>query len=209
VITDWGGVMTNPIIETVQAWLVSDGIDQASYYTIMRQWVQQAYADGADGNPIHLLERGECQLEEFEVALAGNLVRLDGAPVVSEGLVARMFAATRLDPAMLDLFRRLHTSGVPTGLLSNSWDRDYPRELFPGMFDAVVISGEVGMRKPEPRIFRHAAQLVGLPPAECVFIDDIEANVAAAGEAGFTGLLHTEAGATASRLGELLGVDLP
>ena len=47
----------------------------------------------------------------------------------------------------------------------------------------MVISHEVGMRKPELRIFRHAAGLIGLPPSECVFIDDIEANVTAAASA--------------------------
>ena len=45
-----------------------------------------------------------------------------------------------LDEAMLALFRRLHADGVPTGLLSNSWGGGYPTELFPEMFDAVVIS---------------------------------------------------------------------
>jgi epoxide hydrolase-like predicted phosphatase len=209
VITDWGGVMTNPITEIVNAWLVADGIDQASYYTIMRKWVQQAYTDGEDGNPIHRLERGECALEEFELALGSNLVRTDGGPVAFAGLVARMFAETKLDSFMLDLFRKLHADGVPTGLLSNSWFPDYPRELFPDMFDAVVISGEVGMRKPEPRIFLHAARLLGLPPSECVFVDDIQANVTAAERAGFTGVLHTEGKSTASRLAQLLGVDLP
>lgn len=201
--------MTNPIVETVNAWLAADGIDRSSYYTIMREWVQQAYTAGEDGNPIHRLERGECTLEEFELALAGNLVRSDGGPVASPGLIGRMFAGTKLDSAMLELFRKLHSDGVPTGLLSNSWGPHYPRELFPGMFDAVVISCEVGMRKPEPRIFLHAAQLLRLEPAECVFVDDIQANVTAAQEAGFTGVLHIKAESTAARLGELLGIELP
>jgi FMN phosphatase YigB (HAD superfamily) len=205
VITDWGGVMTNPLVETVNAWLDADGIDPASYYTIMREWVKQAYADGVDG-PIHRLERGECALEEFELALAGELVTVDGGPVAGPGLLTRMFAGSKLNSAMLDLFRKLHADGVPTGLLSNSWGADdYPRELFPGMFDAVVISGEVGMRKPEPRIFLHAARALNLQPDECIFIDDIQANVTAAEQAGFTGVLHKQAAATASRLAELLG----
>jgi putative hydrolase of the HAD superfamily len=97
---------------------------------------------------------------------------------------------------------------VPTGLLSNSWGGgDYPRDLFPEIFDAVVISGEVGMRKPEPQIFLHAAQLLGLEPQQCIFIDDLEANVTAAEETGFTGVLHRGAAATAERVSELL--DLP
>jgi epoxide hydrolase-like predicted phosphatase len=205
VITDWGGVMTNPIVETVNAWLVADSIDPASYRTVMRQWVLEAYESEDGVNPIHALERGESPHTEFEQVLASQLVLLDGGPVSGDGLLARMFAGTVLDEAMLNLFRRLHADGVPTGLLSNSWGGgDYPREMFPDLFDAVVISGEVGMRKPEPRIFQHAAGLLGLDPQECVFIDDIQGNIAAAEVAGFTGILHTDAATTARRLTELL-----
>jgi putative hydrolase of the HAD superfamily len=108
---------------------------------------------------------------------------------------------------MHDVLRAVHDAGVPTALLSNSWGlADYPRHLFPEMFDAVVISAEVGMRKPEERIFRHAADLLGVALAECVFIDDIKANVVAAEALGMTGLVHTEAAGTAARLGELLGL---
>jgi epoxide hydrolase-like predicted phosphatase len=208
VITDWGGVMTNPIIETVNAWLAADSIDPASYRTVMRQWVSEAYESEHSVNPIHALERGESPHTEFEQVLASQLVLLDGGPVPGEGLLARMFAGTVLDEAMLDLFRRLHSGGVPTGLLSNSWGGgDYPREMFPDLFDAVVISGEVGMRKPEPRIFRHAADLLGLDPQECVFIDDIQANITAAERAGFTGILHTDPAETVERVKDLLGLD--
>ena len=65
VIIDWGGVMTNPILDTVDAWIRAEQIDRDSYTTVMRAWVTQAYGDGAD-NPIHALERGECTNEEFE-----------------------------------------------------------------------------------------------------------------------------------------------
>jgi putative hydrolase of the HAD superfamily len=201
--------MTNPIVETVSAWLEADGIDRASYTAVMRQWVSQAYDPGEGVNPIHALERGESSHAEFERELASRLVLTDGRPVPVDGLLARMFAASVLDPAMLDLFRRLHAAGVPTGLLSNSWGgNDYPRQLFPELFDAVVISGEVGMRKPEPRIFLHAARLLGLDPRECVFIDDLPANVTAAELAGFTGVLHGDAAATTRQLAELLGLEL-
>ncbi len=200
--------MTSPIADSVNAWLLADGIDRASYVTVMRQWVKQAYADGGERNPIHALERGEWTNDEFELALARELVLEDGGPVAGPGLLARMFAGQTLDDAMLDLFRRLKAGGVPTGLLSNSWGFGYPRELFPDMFDAVVISGEVGMRKPEPRIFLHAAELLGLPPQECVFIDDIEANITAAEQIGFTGVLHSAADDTAQQVADLLGFRL-
>jgi putative hydrolase of the HAD superfamily len=103
----------------------------------------------------------------------------------------------------------LRQAGLRTGLLSNSWGMaDYPRHLFPAMFDAVVISGEVGMRKPEERIFQHAAGLIGLDPGECVFIDDIGVNVAAAEAIGMTGVLHTDPAATLATLSDLLGLPL-
>jgi HAD superfamily hydrolase (TIGR01509 family) len=92
---------------------------------------------------------------------------------------------------MSALVRRARHSGLRTGLLSNSWGNDYPRDGWDEMFDVVVISGEVGMRKPEPGIFRHTLALIGLEPAECVFVDDLPHNIAAAVEVGMVGVLHT------------------
>ena len=64
------------------------------------------------------------------------------------------------------------------------------------------------MRKPEEAIFRHAAEGLGLDPGECVFIDDLEANVAAAVACGMTGVHHTEAAQTVAAVQDLLGVPL-
>jgi len=209
VITDWGGVLTTPILATVQAWIQADGIDWNSYRAVMRAWVAEAYDLSGSPNPIHALERGECSGAEFEQMLAAQLFRVDGGAVAAEGLLQRMFAASLPVAAMYDTIRALRGAGLRTALLSNSWGCDeYPRADFPGLFDTVVISGEVGMRKPEEGIFLHAAQALGLPPQECVFIDDIEANVAAAVACGMTGLHHTEAAATAAALQDLLGVPL-
>jgi putative hydrolase of the HAD superfamily len=207
VIIDWGGVVTGPLPNTIDAWLQAEQIDRDSYTTVMRSWVSAAYGDGAD-NPVHALERGECTNEEFEAALAAQLTHVDGRPVVPDGLLARMFAAGTLENAMLDLIRALRQAGLRTALLSNSWGDDYRRDLFPELFDVVVISAEVGMRKPEERIFRHTAELLGLEPEECVFIDDVAANIAAAEAIGLIGVHHREPGPTALRLTELLGVAL-
>jgi putative hydrolase of the HAD superfamily len=146
---------------------------------------------------------------EFEEILAARLIRLDGAAVVAEGLLRRMFAGMLPVPGMYDTIRTLRVAGFSTALLSNSWGCDeYPRADFPGLFDTVVLSGEVGMRKPEKEIFLHAAQTLGVPPEECVFIDDMAANVAAARACGMTGVLHTETASTARALQDLLGVPL-
>ena len=214
VITDWGGVMTNPILATVRAWLDAEDIDYESYAAVMRPWIVSAYEPGGASydaagavNPIHALERGECAVGEFEYLLASLLVRRDGSAVSADGLLARMFAGLVPCDPMYEAMYAARAAGLRTGLLSNSWGvSDYPRHLFPGLFDAVVISGEVGMRKPEERIFLHAAGLLGLGPAECVFIDDVEANVAAAEAVGMTAVLHREPGETVARLGGLLGL---
>ena len=209
VITDWGGVLTTPILTTVQAWIQADDIDWDSYRAIMRTWVIAAYSPDGSRNPVHALERGECPAVEFERILAAELLRTDGGPVVAEGLLRRMFAASVPVPAMYDTIRALRGAGFGTALLSNSWGcEEYPRADFPGLFDTVVLSGEVGMRKPEQEIFLHAAQTLGLPPQECVFVDDMAPNVAAAQALGMTGVLHTEPASTARALQDLLGVEL-
>jgi putative hydrolase of the HAD superfamily len=206
VISDWGGVFTSPIIDSVQAWLAADLIDPDAYRTVMRAWVTEAYRGGAD-NPIHLLERGEGDPEDFEHALAAQLVRTDGTQVPATGLLGRMFAAMLPVPQMYELMRTVRKAGFRTCLLSNSWGpAGYPRDTFPELFDAWVISAEVGMRKPEERIFRHAAGLLGLPPEQCVFIDDIEANVDAAGALGMVGIHHREPRSTAATIKDLLGL---
>ena len=209
VIIDWGGVITTPILDTVEAWIKADQIDRGSYAAVMRLWVAQAYDGIADHSPIHALERGECTNEEFERLLAAELTHLDGRPVAAEGLLARMFAASVVQSAMLDLIRSLRAAGLRTALLSNSWGDDYPRHLFPDLFDVVVISAEVGMRKPEERIFRHTAQLLGLEPQECLFIDDVEANIAAAQAIGLVAVHHRDLAPTVAYLRDELGLPVP
>jgi putative hydrolase of the HAD superfamily len=201
--------MTGPIRDMVRAWLDGENIDREQYAAVMRQWVLDAYDPSPDVNPIHALERGECTTEEFERLLAARIVRRDGGNVSPDGLLGRMFAGSAHSDPMHAALQVVRESGLRTGLLSNSWGmHDYPRHLFPGLFDVVVISGEVGMRKPEERIFRHTVGLLGLTPQECVFIDDLEVNVAAAEAVGMTAVLHTDPAVTLARLGEILSLPL-
>jgi len=209
-ITDWGGVLTQPIGDTVRDWIVADQIDWDSYSAVVGPWLRDAYdpdqASPSDWtvNPVHALERGECTVADFESLLAPRLVTTTGGSVQPAGLLTRMLSASRPVPAMYQLVRDLRAAGVRTALLSNSWgDGGYPREDFPGLFDAVVISAEVGMRKPEPRIFLHTAGLLGIDPAGCVFIDDLDRNVAAAVGCGMTGVQHTDPVETVTRLTQL------
>jgi putative hydrolase of the HAD superfamily len=209
VIFDWGGVITSPIVDTVMAWLEAERIDRESYMAAMRPWVRSAYGSEATESPIHGLERGEVSDEEFEARLASALFRSDGTPVKSAGLLRRMFGASVILDEMLELIKELRASGIKTSLLSNSWGGatdGYPRHLFAGLFDDVVISGEVGMRKPEERIFQLAATRLGLTPTECVFVDDVEGNIAAAAAMGFTTVHHQDPVQTRAALSWLLAL---
>ncbi len=141
-------------------------------------------------SPVHLLELGRLSAADFDTALAARLAE-EGSPVPAADLTKRMLADLEgLDESMLGLVRRARDAGLRTALLSNSWGNDYPDELLDGLFDAVVISGHVGMRKPELRIFRHTAELVGVPVNQCVMVDDLPHNVRAAAAAGMVGVLH-------------------
>jgi putative hydrolase of the HAD superfamily len=207
VITDWGGVLTSPLNDAIASWVTAERLDSQRYRRVMRAWVTEAYA-GSETNPIHGLEDGSLQPMEFERMLAAELRTVDGGEVPAEGLLDRMFLAFLPVEPMYDALRAVRAHGVRTALLSNSWGNTYPRELWAELFDAVVISGEVGLRKPDEAIFRHALDTLGLEPAECVFIDDIEHNVVAAEALGMVGLHHTGVPATLIRLEELLGVPL-
>lgn len=206
-ITDWGGVLTTPLKEAIQAWLAADRIDVDGYRTVMREWVKQAYAAGEGVNPIHGLEDGTVEPAEFERRLAARLRTIEDTPVAAEGLLARMFASFEPVQPMYDLLRRARAAGAKTCLLSNSWGNVYPRELFAEIFDAVVISSEVRLRKPDPEIFRRALDLLDLPAEKCAFVDDIEQNVQAARELGIIGIHHVEVGATVAEIEGLFGFE--
>jgi epoxide hydrolase-like predicted phosphatase len=229
-ILDWGGVLTMALDSATGAWLEHDRVSRDHFRDVMLGWVgrrgpgpsadadagaepvadlEQADDEGPAGqSPVHRLERGELPAAEFEVVLAQELTRR-GSPVVAAGLLRRMLGGLeKLDDDMLGLTRRAHQQGIRTALLSNSWGDHYPEQLWDGLFDVVVISGRVGMRKPEARIFEYTCSRLGLPPAGCVMVDDLPHNVAAAVTAGLVAVQHRSYDETAAELEVLFGVPL-
>jgi epoxide hydrolase-like predicted phosphatase len=219
-IVDWGGVLTPPLDETMAAWARRDGVDFAHFRDVLADWVGlarpgEAAAVGgddhggpvADGSPIHLLERGELTGAHFEIQLAEALAER-GSPVAATGLLTRILEGLdRLDASMVGLVRRARQAGIRTALLSNSWGDHYPEELWDGLFDEIVISGRVGMRKPEPAIYRHTAASLELDPAVCVMVDDLPRNIRAAVDVGMVGVLHRDYAQTLAELSALFGRD--
>ncbi|WP_211465207.1 HAD family hydrolase [Actinocrinis puniceicyclus] len=205
-IVDWGGVLTSPLATALDGWYAAEGIDAAGYERAIRDFHDEGLAALNVFDPIAALERGELQVEHFEQALAERLTRFCGVPVPAEGLIGRMFAGFSRAPAMVNAVRRAKESGLRTALLSNSWGNDYLRDEWDQLFDAVVISGEVGMRKPEPEIYLHTLGLLDVAPAEAVFVDDLERNVRAAADLGITGVHHRSYAETIGELEALFGV---
>ena len=93
--------------------------------------------------------------------------------------------------------------------MSNSWSTShYDRSSLDQLFDAIVISGEVGLNKPDAEIFELAADRVGVPAGECVFVDDLRENCEGAERVGMTAVRHRNAPRTVAELEGLLGVEL-
>jgi putative hydrolase of the HAD superfamily len=207
-VVDYGGVMTTPLQDAWSLWAESDGIDVGEVVQVLRETFGSAYADEAAVNPVHALERGEMEVPDFERVLAAHLRTRDGRPVPAEGLVRRMFAGFRPEPLMVTAVRAVRAAGRQTALLSNSWGVDYPRAEWPKLFDVVVISGDVGMRKPEPAIYLHVARLMGRRPEECLFVDDLPSNVAAAEAVGMWAIRHVSPEDTVRRLEARFGVQI-
>lgn len=201
VLFDYGGVLTGPVGDSIAAWLVEDGIEPGSFSVTLKQWLSRTVHWTT---PIHRLETGELEVAEFEQIFAAALSPVEGRTIEPAGLLRRMFAGMRPDPEMFALARALRTSGIRVGLLSNSWGNSYPRDLIDEIFDPVVISGEVGMRKPKPEIYEHALGLLDLPAGRVLFVDDAEPNILGAQALGLRALQHTSPQCTRAALAALV-----
>lgn len=203
-VVDYGGVLTTPLAQTMAAWLQAEGVSPELFGNLMREWL----AEGVSPNPAHELETGRLPPVEFERLLAQRLRHPDGTGPLADGLLARMFAGFRAAPGMFGVLRNARRHGLRTALLSNSWGSEYDRRGWDELFDAVVISGEVGLRKPDREIYLLTARRLGVHPRQCVFVDDLPVNVRGGAAAGMVGVQHTSLDTTVDELEALFGVPL-
>ena len=207
-IVDWGGVLTSSIERSMLAWADADDVDLAEFREAMAQWLGPSAGEQARWNPVAALERGELAVPHFEQQLAARLRTRSGLAVSPDGLIARMFNRFEHAPDMANVVRKVRRAGFKTALLSNSWGNDYPRDGWDELFDAVVISGEVGMRKPEERIYAYAVAQLGLDPVDVVFVDDLPVNVRGAVDAGLIAVRHESFEQTVAELEALFDLAL-
>jgi epoxide hydrolase-like predicted phosphatase len=193
-IVDYGGVLTTDVFASFQAFCSAEGLPPDT--------VRDRFRDDPEARALLAgLETGELDAAAFEPRFAALL------EVAPEELVQRLFGAMAADEAMLDGVRAARRGGARTALLSNSWGDAlaYDEALLAELFDAWVISSEVGLRKPDPAIYELAAERIGLEPAACVFVDDLPGNLKPARALGMATVLHRgDAPATLAEVRALL-----
>jgi epoxide hydrolase-like predicted phosphatase len=196
-IVDFGGVLTTSIWPAFDAFCRAEGLPEGAVRELFRT-NPEALAD------LRRLETGECEPSEFERLFAERL-----GVERAEGLIDRLFSGLEPDERMAGAVRTAHEAGIATGLISNSWGTSiYDAGAMNGLFDTVVISGDVGVHKPQPEIYLLACERLDVEPAVAVFVDDLRENCAGAEAVGMTAVLHRDTTATLERLEELLGVAL-
>ena len=149
------------------------------------------------------LETGELEDAEFESSF-GVLLGV----AEPEGLITRMFADLRPEEPMIEAVRAASNAGVKTGLISNSWGLGIYDRAPIDLFDTAVISGEVGLHKPQPEIYLLACERLEVEPGEAVFVDDLRENCDGAEAVGMTALLHRDPAETVAKLEELFELEL-
>ena len=195
-LVDWGGVMTTNVFASFRAFCEQEGLAP----DVVGQWFR---TDQGSRELLIGLETGTLPEAEFERRFAQTL------GVAPERLIDRMFAGGAPDETMHQAVRAARAAGIRTGLISNSWGTSrYDRALLAELFDGVVISGEVGMRKPTREIYERGARAIGLTPAQCVFVDDLPFNLDPARELGMATVHHVKTRQTIGELEQLLAVDL-
>jgi putative hydrolase of the HAD superfamily len=195
-IVDYGGVLTTNIWTAFGSFCEREGLAQDT--------VLELFRGSSDALALlRGLETGEVADEDFERRFAALLGVSD-----HEGLIARMFADLLPEEAMVAAVRRAHEAGIRTGLITNSWGLGIYERAPTDLFDAAVISGEVGMHKPQAEIYMLACDRLGVEPGEAVFVDDLRENCEGAEAVGMSAILHRDPTKTIETLEGLFSVAL-
>jgi putative hydrolase of the HAD superfamily len=202
--TDFGGVLTPPIGQTLVAFCARYDLPPEALVTAMTEVARRYGTDDLMlplDTPLVTEEEwlgqvGEVLRERYQISL--RLTTMADA----------WFGDRAANLPWVDELRRARESGVFVGMLSNmvpAWD-PYWRRMVDAeeLFDDVVLSFEVGHRKPDPEIFELAAKRAGVLPRESVFVDDLATNCAGAAAAGWRAVHFTDTATAAAAVQELL-----
>jgi putative hydrolase of the HAD superfamily len=186
VISDFGGVLTTPLVQSFAAVQDETGIP---FEELARAMGRIEEADGK--HPLYELETGHLSEVDFLGKLGDELEPAIGHRPELHRFSEIYFEALHPNPPMIDLMREAKAAGHRMGLLTNNvreWEPLW-RAMLPvdEIFESVVDSGFVGLRKPDAQIYELMLErLDGVPAEECLFVDDVDVNCAAARELGMS-----------------------
>ncbi len=184
-ISDFGGVLTTPLIGSFAAFQDRSGISTEALGRAM-----QAIADRDGAHPLFELETAHLTEAEFLTRVAAALEPELGHVPEMHGFKEIYFEALQPNEPMIELMREIKATGIRMALLTNNvreWEPLW-RSMLPvdELFEFVVDSAFVGIRKPDAPIYELTIERLGdgIAPGDCLFVDDVAVNVAAARELG-------------------------
>lgn len=200
VIFDLGGVVLSSPLHTIARYEAENGIEVG----LVNRVVLAAGSSGAWSR----LERGEIGLDEFYDAFDADCERF-GATIGARRLMAAIRANSTPRPQMLEAITAIRARGLKTVALTNNWKGDRgPRPELEPLFDVIVESSVVGLRKPDLRIYEHTLAQIGVKAHEAVFLDDIGRNLKPARELGMTTIKVEDPDRALDELAQVLGFAL-
>jgi putative hydrolase of the HAD superfamily len=175
IVSDFGGVLTTPLLASFAAIQDEIGISAESLGRAMREGLQEG-----EEIPLFKLERGEISEDEFLDRLNDGLEPILGHRPHLHHFRHMFFGALDPNEPMIELMRELQASGLQMAMLTNNvreWEPLW-RSMLPvdEIFATIVDSAFVGARKPEPRIYELTLERIGRAAEECLFIDDLQVN---------------------------------
>jgi putative hydrolase of the HAD superfamily len=186
-VSDFGGVLTTPLVESFAALQGDSDVDLQAVGMAMARVAEE---DGA--NPLFELETGRMTEHDFLARLGGALSKNLGREIELHGFGERYFANLHPNEELIAYFRSLREGGLRLALLTNNvreWEPLWRSKLpVDELFELVVDSAFVGMRKPDPEIYSLTLERLGLPAEACLFLDDIDVNVTTARELGMSAI---------------------
>ena len=183
IVSDFGGVLTTPLIQSFMAFQDQTGITTETLGKAM-----QAAAEANGENPLFETERGEITEVAFLELLTESLEPLLGHRPEMHRFKEIYFEALEPNPEMIELMRELKGEGYRMAMMTNNvreWEPLW-RSMLPvdEIFETVVDSAFVGCRKPESRIYELTLERIAKPAEACLFVDDVPVNCEGARKAG-------------------------
>jgi putative hydrolase of the HAD superfamily len=205
VIWDFGGVITSSPFEAFNRYEAERGLP--------RDFIRQVNATNAQGNAWALFERAEISLTEFDERFAGES-RARGFEIRGAEILPLLSGDLR--PAMVRALTKISNT-LKTGCITNNLPANetgtpggrtiYVKEVM-ALFDHVIESSKIGIRKPDPRIYRMMTEALVVDPERCVYLDDLGINLKPARDMGMRTIKVTEPGSALAELADATGLVL-